>query len=266
MTSPAERLQDPVGWHRAESTFYDADIPLWIDFTAGGETAVLDLGCGVGRVADELAAAGRIVVGLDNDTGLVAEFNRSVEGGVAIGVEGDVLEMKGQAGPLGSKTFDRIIAPQNLVQVIGDSSARQKLLAGIRSRLSPGGLVGMTFIEDMPEESLEPAPQHEVYEDDGWTWSSTVIKVRARYGSITLDRIRKLTGPDGESASVDYEIIFARMDRERFAGEITKSGLELVRFDAVPTSPDYVDSVFVEMRLPDDPISTPGPFPVSPPE
>jgi SAM-dependent methyltransferase len=266
LSSPAERLHDPVGWHRAESTYYDADIPLWIDFTAEGKSAVLDLGCGTGRVAEELAYAGRMVVGLDNDSVLIDEFNRTVEGGIAIGVIGDALDLENRNGPLGKKTFDRIIAPQNLIQVIGDSKARRDLLTGIRSRLAPGGLVGMTFIEEMPEESLEPVPQHETYEADGWVWSSTVRKVRARYGSITLERIRELTGPDGESASVDYEIIFARMDTERLTGEIAKAGLELVGFRPVPTSPDYVDSVFVEMTLPEEPISSPGPFPVSPPE
>ena len=51
-------------WQLAESCGYTADLPVWTELTAG-QGPVLDLGCGIGRVARHLARSGTEVVGLD---------------------------------------------------------------------------------------------------------------------------------------------------------------------------------------------------------
>ena len=52
-----------VIWHDLECGGYVEDLPLWRELA--GDGPVLDLGCGTGRVALDLAARGVPVVGLD---------------------------------------------------------------------------------------------------------------------------------------------------------------------------------------------------------
>src|SRR5439155_27271172 len=52
-----------VMWHDLECGGYVEDLPLWRELA--GDGPVLDLGCGTGRVALDLAAHGVPVVGLD---------------------------------------------------------------------------------------------------------------------------------------------------------------------------------------------------------
>ena len=60
-------------WHDVECAAYAADLPLWRELAAASAGPVLDIGCGTGRVALDLAARGP-VVGLDSHPDLVAEL------------------------------------------------------------------------------------------------------------------------------------------------------------------------------------------------
>ena len=46
-----------IAWHDAECGSYRADLPLWRELADEAGGPVLDLGCGSGRVALDLAAA-----------------------------------------------------------------------------------------------------------------------------------------------------------------------------------------------------------------
>ena len=62
-------------WQLVESCGYTADLDTWSELSRESRS-VLDLGCGIGRVARHLATAGRQVIGVDIDPLLVAELNR----------------------------------------------------------------------------------------------------------------------------------------------------------------------------------------------
>ena len=241
---------DPVAWHRAENLNYDADHDLWMDFTAGGRSAVLDLGCGVGRVALPLAAAGRQVVGIDSDPDFVAEFNRQAGDGPTVAFVGDVLELDDPGGPLGRETFDRIIAPQNLVQIVGEGPERLRLFEGIRNRLAPGGRVAITFIEELPVDSMEIPPQPEVFEAGGWTWSSLSVSLEAEPGSITLHRLRQRIDPGGEILTSEAETRFTRVSAVAIEAGLLAAGLGPAEIRDMPVSADYIDSVLATCSLP----------------
>ena len=241
---------DPVAWHRAENLNYDADHELWMDFTAGGKSPVLDLGCGVGRVALPLADAGRQVVGLDSDPDFVAEFNRQAGDGPTRAFVGDALELDDPSGPLGRETFDRVIAPQNLVQIVGEGAERLRLFEAIRNRLAPGGRVAITFIEDLPEHSMQIPPQPEVFEFDGWTYSSLSVSLEAEPGAITLHRLRQRIAPDGEVRTSEAETRFTRVSAVGIEAGLLAAGLGPATFSDMPVSPDYIDSVLAICSLP----------------
>ena len=72
---------EPVGviWHDVECGAYDGDLALWRELADGGGGPILDLGCGTGRVALDLARRGHAVHGLDLDPELVAALNARAE-------------------------------------------------------------------------------------------------------------------------------------------------------------------------------------------
>ena len=74
------RLDEAVVWHDVECGSYAADLPLWRRLAAERGGPVLDLGCGTGRVALDLAAQGHDVTGLDVEPALVAEFAARARG------------------------------------------------------------------------------------------------------------------------------------------------------------------------------------------
>lgn len=253
MKHPDPPTSDHIAWHRAENLLYDADHGIWLDFTSGGRSAVLDLGCGIGRVAHPLARAGRSVLGIDNDQEFVDEFAAMGSGLTAQALVGDVLELASTKGPLGRETFDRIIAPQNLIQIIGGPDERGRLFEGIRYRLAEGGQAAITFIEELPNvtlETLPPEPEH--FEHDDWKWISLATRLDADPGSVTLHRRRTRLDPTGHLTESDGQITFTRLDAWQIEREMTEAGLGPIEFRDMPTSPDYVDSVLAVGPAPEE--------------
>ena len=58
-------------WHDVECAAYTADLDLWRSLAADAGGPILDLGCGTGRVALDLAERGFDVTGVDSDPELV---------------------------------------------------------------------------------------------------------------------------------------------------------------------------------------------------
>jgi tRNA G46 methylase TrmB len=54
----AERVSAEAIWHDVECGSYQADLPLWEELAQRAQGAVLELGCGTGRVALHLARRG----------------------------------------------------------------------------------------------------------------------------------------------------------------------------------------------------------------
>jgi len=95
-----------------------------------GPSSVLDVGCGTGRVAAELARRGIDVVGIDREEGMIDTARR-----LAPGVEFHVVD--GADADLG-RTFDLVVMAGNvpLFTAVGTQGA---LVAGCARHLGPGG-------------------------------------------------------------------------------------------------------------------------------
>ena len=148
---------EPAGviWHDAECGGYVADQPLWAEVAAMRSGPVLELGCGTGRVALALAAAGHEVVGVDNDPDLVAAMNAraAVQLSSARGVVGDACA----AEPGGN--FAAILAPMQMIQLLADEDERSLLLQAAHSRLGAGGLLALAIVEGEPKRrATRPTP------------------------------------------------------------------------------------------------------------
>jgi SAM-dependent methyltransferase len=192
----SRRTNDAVIWHDLECGAYDGDLWLWRELaeTAGGP--VLDLGCGTGRVALDLARRGHRVSGLDLDPELVAAFNARAE---AAGLPAAALAGDARAFSF-EERFAAVLAPMQLLQVLAGPEERVRCLRCAARHLLPGGLLAVAIVDGLPDEAVEeaPPPLPDARELDGWIYSSLPLDAAIDGGAIVVRRLRQTVSPTGE--------------------------------------------------------------------
>ena len=243
------RLTYPHGapvWHDVECAAYAADLGLWRELAAAAGGAVLDLGCGTGRVALDLAAQGVAVTGLDSDPELVAAMGRRArERGLRVeAVAGDARSFE-----LG-RTFSLAISPMQVVQLLGGPAGRARMLAAVRRHLDGGALFAVALANPFEgwsaEESLPPLP--DVREEDGWVYSSTPVAVRRAAGGFLIDRHRQAVSPAGDLTEEMATIALDCVAAEQLEAEAADHAFVVRPRRTVPPTPDYVGSDVVVLE------------------
>jgi SAM-dependent methyltransferase len=126
-----------------------------------GAAAVLELGCGDGRVLSGLVGEGRTLVGVDLDRDLLALARGRLAGLVGVElVEGDMAD----PSLLEGRRFDRVVLPHGGVYCLLDEGALERMLANVVRLLVPGGrLILDAWAADGFHRDAEPEDQAE-----GW--------------------------------------------------------------------------------------------------
>ncbi|HET8683930.1 MAG TPA: class I SAM-dependent methyltransferase [Micromonosporaceae bacterium] len=93
---------------------------------------VVDIGCGTGRLAVELARRGHRVAGVDPAPAMLAVARRRSGGNLVRWIEGD-------ASCLGTAEYDLAVMSGHVVQVITDDRKLMATFAAIHRALRPGG-------------------------------------------------------------------------------------------------------------------------------
>ena len=232
-----------VAWHDIECGAYAADLPLWRELAAEAAGEVLDIGCGSGRVALDLAARGHRVTGIDADPELVralaARAREHVEA-VTADVRSFVL----------GRSFALAIAPMQVVQLLGGAAGRARMLERVQAHLEPGGLFAAALADPFEGydagHSLPPLP--DVREQDGWVLSSTPIAVRTADGAVEIDRHRQAVSPDGELTEEIATISLDVVEADTLAEEARAAGFTPLEPRSVAETRDYVGSTVVMLR------------------
>jgi SAM-dependent methyltransferase len=182
-----------VVWHNVECGAYEADLPLWEELAEAAEGPVLELGCGTGRVALDLARRGHTVVGIDSDADLIAELReRGAAGGLTVGAE-----KADAAGFSLDENFGLIVAPMQLIQLLPGADSRRECLSAAAAHLAPHGVVALAVIETGVT-SVPPSPLlPDVRERDGWVYSSMPLGAIQEGDSLLVERLRQTVDPDG---------------------------------------------------------------------
>jgi SAM-dependent methyltransferase len=234
---------ETVAWHDVECASYEVDLPLWRELADGRDGPVLDLGCGTGRVALDLASRGHSVVGLDSDAELIQELaHRARERGFQV----DTVASDVRSFDLGRR-FDLAIAPMQVAQLLGGPSGRRRMLSCVGRHLKPGGLLGAALadpFEGVPVEAALP-PMPDVREQDGWVLSSTPVAVRPEPGAVAVERVRQVVSPEGELAESVVTIRLENVDPELLEREAAEAGFRALGRRQVPETPDHVGSTVV---------------------
>jgi SAM-dependent methyltransferase len=158
---------------------------------AGPGTAVLDLGCGTGRIAHPLIALGHPVVAVDESAQMLAH----VRGAETVHAEITRLEL--------GRAFDVVLMASHLVNTV-DNERRRALLASAARHLAPGGLL---VVEQYPPAWFDEVSDradgrlgevavdlHDVRRDGNVVTATVRYRMGGRTWTQTFDALRLSAG------------------------------------------------------------------------
>ncbi len=233
-----------IAWHDAECGSYTADLHLWRELAAEANGPVLDLGCGSGRVALDLAERGHEVTGVDSEEALI---------GALLHRAGN-LPVRGQAADARTldlgRRFALAIAPMQVVQLMGGAQGRAGMLAGVARHLEHGAPFAIAladpFEELPPEDALLPLP--DVREKDEWVLSSQPVAVRSEEQGVSIDRVRQAVSPDGDLTEELVTITLDHLGPDELEAEAAEQGFVARERRRVEATQDYVGSTVVVLE------------------
>jgi SAM-dependent methyltransferase len=232
-------------WHEIECGDYTADLPLWEELadSLGKEEAIMELGCGAGRVTLHLAQRGaHLVIGLEQDRELVEAVWERGYGTGADAEHIDVRDLDFFATP-----FGLVLAPMQLIQLLPGSEERVDCLTCAVSNMKPGAHAAFAIVEEMPtafpEGALPPLP--DVRQIEGWIYSSLPLEPIVEADSIFLRRLRQTVDPDGNMSDELNEIELQVLSAETLEAEALEVGLRPAGRRRIPATDAHVGSTVV---------------------
>ncbi len=241
---------DPAAviWHDIECGGYQGDLALWREIAVAAAGPVLDLGCGSGRVALDLARQGLPTHGLDLDPDLVAAFNeRATAAGLpARASQGDARDFELEL------EFGMVLAPMQLFQLLHTPAERIESMACARRHLPAGGTLALAIVDGFPDELVEeaPSPLPDTREIDGWVYSSLPLDAGLDDGAIVVRRLRQTVSPGGDLSDELDEIPLRLLSAETIEAEGLEAGFELAGRRQVAPTDAHVGSVVVLLEAP----------------
>jgi SAM-dependent methyltransferase len=234
--------QREVIWHDVENGSYVADLGLWRELAAQAAGPILDLGAGTGRVALDLNAAGHEVHALDSEPELLAALRERAPGVSTISADARSFSM--------SERFALILAPMQLVQILGGPAARRAMLERVHEHLLPGGRFAAAIAnpyDALAEEDRSP-PYPDMIEHDGWVYSSQPIMVREQGDQVIIERHRQAVAPDGTLDEQTAPFALDVIDPGELEAEARAAGLVPLARHQIPETDDHIGSVVIECR------------------
>jgi SAM-dependent methyltransferase len=234
---------EAVIWHEVECGGYADDLDLWAELAERHGGPALDLGCGTGRVALRLAARGREVWAVDSDPRLIAELEERAAGRRLrlTALVGDCREFALD------RRFDLVIAPMQLVQLLGGAGGRTALLDRVRTHLAEGGLFAAAVIEGVPAAALadDDAALPDVREVGGTVYSSLPLGAGLSGGTLEVHRLRQVVSSAGDMRKQVHRDRLDVLDAAALEAEAGSCGLRPAGRREIPAGDAHVGSTVV---------------------
>jgi SAM-dependent methyltransferase len=231
-------------WNEIECGAYTADLALWEELSGQHPGAVLELGCGAGRVVDKLArATGELVVGLDRDDELVAAVWKRTHGREHTG-DAEIGDARGFELHF---QFQLVLAPMQLIQLLGERVDRICCLACVRDHLVPGGCAAFALVEQMPDIPAEEAAPAipDVRQVEEWVFSSLPLPPQVEEERIVLRRLRQTVDPKGAMSEEINQLTLSRISAETLESEAAEVDLRPFGRREIPATDAHVGSTVV---------------------
>jgi SAM-dependent methyltransferase len=231
-----------VTWHDVENGSYDADLFLWRELAEAADGPVLDLGAGTGRVAAHLAAGGHELVALDCDPEVLAVVAERAPGVETVRADARDFEL--------DRSFALVIAPMQLVQILGGPDARVAMLRRVHAHLRRGGTfaAALTDLSEVITDGTPSPPLPDMLERDGWVFSSQPVSLSMDDDGLVVERRRQAVSPRGEIEESTTAIAFDYVSPGRFEAEARAAGLKPAERREIPETLDHFGSTVVICR------------------
>jgi len=193
-------------------------------------------------VALYLARGGRELWAVDADPSLLEALDAHASNErLAIRVECADVRSLG----LG-REFELIIAPMQLMQMLGGSAARRAVIGRAAAHLTSGGRLAMAVVEH-PGSSLDGAAAGlpDVRERDGWVYSSLPTMAPMSGGGVEIRRLRQAVAPDGSLSEEGHVDRLDALDADQLEAEAEEAGLQPARRLEVPAAEGYLGATVV---------------------
>jgi SAM-dependent methyltransferase len=231
-------------WHDVECGGYTADLPLWEELADAcpADGAILELGCGAGRVATHLAPRHeQLVIGLEQELDLIEALWERAEGITADAEHEDVRNF----GPLGTE-FDLVLAPMQLFQLLGGNRQRLACLSCMIDHMTLGARAALAIVEEpptAPEDALPPLP--DVRQIEGSIYSSLPLESQLRDDKLVLRRLRQVVDPAGALTEEVNEVELGLVSAETIEQEARAIGFTTLDRRQIPATDAHVGSTVV---------------------
>ena len=182
----------PALYH-AHHSLYSEDIPFWLSLASQGNGAILELGCGTGRVTLALANAGYPVVGLDNDASMLAFLRDIMSPALKPAVKLFQADMRGFHL---AEQFGLICLPCNTYSTFS-RSGQEAILECVHQHLRPEGIFAVSMpnpclLSELPghgDTEIEEVFQHPydlepVQVSSAWTRTGRYFAVNWKYDHL----------------------------------------------------------------------------------
>lgn len=234
-------------WHEVECGGYAADLAVWERLADAATGSILELGCGTGRVALRLAGRDNEVWAVDADASLIEALRaRAAAQGLAVrAVCADVGALD-----LG-RDFELILAPMQLLQMLGSAAARRAALERVARHLAPRGHLAAAIVEAVPASVDGPrAAIPDVRELDGWVYSSLPVARLTAGGNLEIHRHRQAVSPDGALSEEEHIDHLDALEADALEAEAATAGLRPAGRLEVTPADGYLGSTVVILERP----------------
>ena len=139
-------------WENAQ-TLGRRDVPFWRRVAGAAGGAVLELGCGTGRVSRPLARAGVNLVGIDRSAPMLARARKLIlkSSNPQLLKCLDLVRGDIRALPFDAGAFSMVLAPYGILQSLIRPRDLTATLASVARVVARGGTFGIDLVPDVPQ-------------------------------------------------------------------------------------------------------------------